>query len=232
MVRKSKKEKVKEKLQKLRKQGKKNLKKAKAIGKEEIDKIKNEAEQVKEKILNVPNAITLLRILATPILVYVLLGDFNKYFQAATFVVFALSDALDGFIARNFNQKTRFGAKFDMLADRIFFSTVLIVLAIRLFALPNAFISSPYLILLLLCREIIGLPMFIYMLLRGKKTFFPAKISGKLTTLMQGVAIGAILIDLPYVIIPMIITGISGIWAGLTYWRDSFEFLKKRKRKN
>ena len=67
---------------------------------------------------NVPNILTTLRVLAAPLLAYALLhGQFELAFY--TFIVAAITDALDGWIARHFNQMTHYGAVMDPLADKL-----------------------------------------------------------------------------------------------------------------
>lgn len=69
------------------------------------------------KLVNVPNAITLLRVALIPVLVaLIVLGEYEWAFTV--FCVSAISDLLDGFIARRFDLRTRFGAIADPLADK------------------------------------------------------------------------------------------------------------------
>ncbi len=68
--------------------------------------------------LTVPNLITMVRILATPLFIIFLLD--NSYGRAmAVFVIAGLSDLADGYIARNFKQKSPLGALLDPLADKL-----------------------------------------------------------------------------------------------------------------
>lgn len=68
--------------------------------------------------ITIPNLITMVRILATPLFVIFLLN--NAYPQAmAVFVLAGLSDLADGYIARNFKQKSPLGALLDPLADKL-----------------------------------------------------------------------------------------------------------------
>jgi cardiolipin synthase (CMP-forming) len=68
--------------------------------------------------LTVPNLITMVRILVTPLFIIFLLK--NAYSQAmAVFVLAGLSDQADGYIARNFQQKSPLGAMLDPLADKL-----------------------------------------------------------------------------------------------------------------
>lgn len=68
--------------------------------------------------MNVALTITLLRFLLAPLLVWVLLRE-DHTAALGVFLVGSLSDALDGYIARRFNQCTPLGALLDPLADKL-----------------------------------------------------------------------------------------------------------------
>jgi cardiolipin synthase len=77
-------------------------------------------------ILNIPNAITLIRIASTPLIIYL------TYVNQLTLVcilifISSFSDWLDGFIARRFNQFTRLGELLDPISDRIYILTLLYI---------------------------------------------------------------------------------------------------------
>jgi CDP-diacylglycerol--glycerol-3-phosphate 3-phosphatidyltransferase len=71
--------------------------------------------------LNLPNALTLLRILAVPVVVVALLVEMpnGDVIAAAVFAAAALTDGLDGYIARSRNSITTFGKLMDPLADKL-----------------------------------------------------------------------------------------------------------------
>ena len=73
------------------------------------------------RALNLPNALTLLRIFLVPLLVVVLLTriEGHVYLGAAIFLVAVLTDYLDGFFARRRNEVTRLGILLDPLADKL-----------------------------------------------------------------------------------------------------------------
>lgn len=76
----------------------------------------------------VANAITVLRIALVPLVVYLLVRGERE--QALwLFALAGLSDALDGFVARNFNQRTRLGAILDPLADKLLIVATALALA-------------------------------------------------------------------------------------------------------
>ena len=71
--------------------------------------------------MNLPNALTLLRIFLVPLLVVVLLTriEGHVYFGTAVFLLAVLTDYLDGFFARRRNEVTRLGILLDPLADKL-----------------------------------------------------------------------------------------------------------------
>lgn len=81
----------------------------------------------------VPNALTILRILVTPLLLYLLYrATLAGHFWALTLFVFAaISDWLDGKLARRYKVKSRLGQYLDPMADKILVLGTFIVLAIR-----------------------------------------------------------------------------------------------------
>jgi CDP-diacylglycerol--glycerol-3-phosphate 3-phosphatidyltransferase len=80
--------------------------------------------------LNVPNALTVLRILAVPVLVVALLGETpnGDVIAAIVFALAALTDGLDGYIARRRREVTTFGKLMDPLADKLLVVAALISL--------------------------------------------------------------------------------------------------------
>jgi len=80
--------------------------------------------------LNLPNALTLLRILAVPVVVVALLGETSNgdAFAAAVFALAALTDGLDGYFARSRGAVTTFGKLMDPLADKLLVTAALVSL--------------------------------------------------------------------------------------------------------
>ena len=72
--------------------------------------------QNKENIYNLPNFISLYRLMSIPILWYIAYSGNEKVFFYL-FLLNMFTDVLDGFIARKFNLQTKFGAKLDSIAD-------------------------------------------------------------------------------------------------------------------
>ena len=82
------------------------------------------------EIWNLPNALTLLRIFLVPFLVVVLLTKFTgrEYVGLSIFLVAAITDFLDGWLARRRHQTTRLGALLDPIADKLLMSAAFISL--------------------------------------------------------------------------------------------------------
>ncbi|HEX2706464.1 MAG TPA: CDP-diacylglycerol--glycerol-3-phosphate 3-phosphatidyltransferase [Solirubrobacterales bacterium] len=80
--------------------------------------------------LNLPNALTLLRILAVPVVVVALLGETpnGDALAAAVFALAALTDGLDGYFARSRDAVTTFGKLMDPLADKLLVTAALVSL--------------------------------------------------------------------------------------------------------
>jgi CDP-diacylglycerol--glycerol-3-phosphate 3-phosphatidyltransferase len=80
--------------------------------------------------LNLPNVLTLLRILAVPVIVVALLGETpnGDALAAGVFALAALTDGLDGYIARRRRDVTTFGKLMDPLADKVLIIAALVSL--------------------------------------------------------------------------------------------------------
>ena len=78
--------------------------------------------------LSIPNLITLARILLVPVVVYAIaLGELRLAFLL--FMAAAISDAVDGFLAKRFGMKTELGAYLDPLADKVLIVSIYVTLA-------------------------------------------------------------------------------------------------------
>jgi cardiolipin synthase len=79
--------------------------------------------------INIPNILTVARILITPLFVILLMKNLFGH-ALVLFTLAAVSDGLDGFIARYFNQRTVMGAYLDPIADKLLLSAAFVSLAI------------------------------------------------------------------------------------------------------
>src|SRR5947207_12371432 len=87
-------------------------------------------EDVSTEIWNLPNSLTLFRIFLVPLLVVVLLTKFygREYAGLAIFLLAAITDFFDGYVARRYNKMTKLGALLDPMADKLLMSAAFISL--------------------------------------------------------------------------------------------------------
>lgn len=81
--------------------------------------------------MNVPNTLTVLRVVMIPFFVAFMIGDIteaDKYIALGIFIAASLTDTLDGYLARKNNQVTNFGKFMDPLADKLLVCSALICL--------------------------------------------------------------------------------------------------------
>ena len=80
--------------------------------------------------MNVPNTLTIIRVLLIPFFVAFMLCNitaYDNYIALAIFIVASLTDTLDGYLARKNNQVTNFGKFMDPLADKLLVISVMLV---------------------------------------------------------------------------------------------------------
>ncbi len=137
--------------------------------------------------MNVPNILTLIRILLTPLFVILLLKDMFPM-ALLVFAIAGISDGLDGFIARYFNQRTSLGAYLDPAADKLLLTSAFVTMAVMK-------VIPAWLAVIVISRDVI-IVMGIAILTLFQKAYEvrPSLIS-KLTTTCQIVTVLASLFD-------------------------------------
>jgi cardiolipin synthase (CMP-forming) len=174
--------------------------------------------------MTVANMITVLRVILVPIFVIYMING-RTFAALIIFGIATVSDALDGFVARVFHQKSSLGAHLDPLADKILLSTAYIVLALY------AMIPS-WLTVLIISRDvIILLGVLLFYLTHYPVTIHPSILS-KATTCVQLITILIVLskgyIDVPYPDPYMFwLAGLLTIASGLQYIRIGLIILNK-----
>lgn len=152
--------------------------------------------------MNLPNKLTMTRILLIPVFVVVFYLDFIPYNVAISAAIFALAagtDFLDGYIARSRNLVTNLGKFLDPIADKVLVSTALILLLTKpavlevLFFKDWGLIVSGICVAIILARElIIG---GFRMVAAERKLVLAADIYGKIKTSFTDVVIGVLLVS-------------------------------------
>ncbi|GAB5449939.1 MAG: CDP-diacylglycerol--glycerol-3-phosphate 3-phosphatidyltransferase [Halioglobus sp.] len=140
--------------------------------------------------INIPNSLTILRILLIPVLVVVFYVPFDRHLlvAAAIFGLAALTDLVDGYLARKLGQMTAFGAFLDPVADKLMVVVALVLLVERhdtlLFTLAACVIIG---------REIVVSALREWMAELGERTSVAVSYIGKVKTTFQMIAITALL---------------------------------------
>jgi cardiolipin synthase len=140
-------------------------------------------------VLNLPNFLTLLRIIAVPVfLIFLADNDFGA--ALAVFVLAGITDSLDGAIARITNTRTTLGAYMDPLADKM-----LILSGFVVFALMDA--VPRWLTVVVISRDVIILIGYLslFLLTQQLMEIRPSPIS-KAATFLHLVTLGAVLLNL------------------------------------
>ena len=171
------------------------------------------------KELNLPNTLTIFRILALPFCAYALfkIGGDDDSWRIIAFTLFfivGLSDILDGKIARSRNQITEFGKLLDPIADKAMLSTSSIGASIL--GILSWWVTAIFLI-----REVAVTILRFAVIKNG---VIPASKGAKLKTFFQNFGVGFYILPLPsYLNIPrdifMAIAIYLTITTGVTYFR-------------
>ncbi len=85
------------------------------------DAVPGEGEQDLDRILTIPNIITLVRLLCLPLFWWLLFSRHDRFGAALLLGALGATDWCDGYIARHYNQVSNFGKMFDPTADRLLF---------------------------------------------------------------------------------------------------------------
>jgi CDP-diacylglycerol--glycerol-3-phosphate 3-phosphatidyltransferase len=154
------------------------------------EKVASMVDPAPPRFWNVPNTLTMSR-LGLGIVVFALIAN-EFYFSAfVLFVVAALTDALDGYLARLLNQATPLGRQLDPLIDKVIVAGTYIYLL----GIPGTGVQ-PWMVTVIVVRELLiqGLRSH----LEGQGEAFGAKTAGKLKTLFQCLSISAVLLVLSW----------------------------------
>ncbi len=179
-----------------------------------------------ERFWNLPNTITVLRAAVVPVLLILPLasGRTGSQVLAWIFIVAAVSDLVDGWLARRGQQVTSIGKLLDPLADKLLVTTALVVL-VSVGRIPA---WATWMVVVIIGRELAVTG------LRGIASaggrVMAASSLGKAKTLTQNVAIGALLfpdptLDLPAHAIGLSLLGLATaltLWSGYAYFADYF----------
>ena len=165
--------------------------------------------------MNVPNLLTLVRILCVPVFVAVYLVPGAYIWAAAIFTIAAITDGLDGYLARRLEQTTAFGAFLDPVADKLI---VVSALALLIGSHSSVWMTLPGLIII--GREVVISALREWMAEMNRRGLVRVSWLGKLKTVLQMVAIIILLANPPLLGRPWVMVGLALMYVAviLTLW--------------
>lgn len=178
-----------------------------------------------KKALNTPNLLALFRIALAPLMLWFLVDRNNElfaswhpswldYFAGLIFVIASVTDFFDGFIARNWDQKTKLGAILDPLADKM----LMLAGFLGLMLIDRA---SVWAVFLILTREFFITGLRVMAVAEGKSV--AASMAGKVKTVVQMIAIGFLIMNWPYATALLWVAVALTLYSGYEYSKEYFK---------
>lgn len=177
---------------------------------------------------NIPNLLTLFRIFLIPVFVFCFYSthEHARFLAAFVFWLAAITDALDGYLARKLNQATPFGAFLDPVADKAIVSAALVLIAVDMQSLA---VTVPA--FLMISREIIISGLREWMAGVGRSAQVKVSDMGKWKTAVQMLAlIGMIWQPLDWInqlsLVLLYLATLLTLWSMWEYLRAAWTDLK------
>ena len=180
-------------------------------------------------MINLPNILSMTRILLVPLLMVVLLTKFegreiigleNEFIALIVFLVAALTDFLDGFIARRRQQVTRLGQLLDPAADKILTSSAFV-------ALVELGLMPAWMVVVVIARE------FAVSALRSvaalQNVAISAAFAGKVKTTIQITTIAVLIVSTPLEPLQRIVPGLQWLTVLVTLYSGAEYFVQFRR---
>lgn len=174
--------------------------------------------------MTIANSITILRILLIPVFVMFVVyygasvarGEPQEWIRWSAIVVFliaSVSDAFDGWLARRLNQVSRLGAALDPIADKGLLLSAIIALSLSPWedSLPLWF---P---ILVIARDLVIVTGCVVVHWYNNRLEVRPTFIGKAATALQMTAVTWVMLQLPYLEIPVILAGLATLISGLEY---------------
>lgn len=163
--------------------------------------------------MNTANKLTMLRVIMIPVFLAALYVEFPFHYIAAlaVFILASVTDFIDGYIARHFNQTTDFGKFMDPLADKLLVTSAMLWF-VEVGQMPA------WALLIVIAREfaVSGLRM----VAAPKGVVIAAAWSGKIKTASTMVCICLMLLPIPVILntVCVVVILVTTIWSGIEYF--------------
>jgi CDP-diacylglycerol--glycerol-3-phosphate 3-phosphatidyltransferase/cardiolipin synthase len=189
-------------------------------------------DQNEEQVLklNLANILTLLRIASIPVVVVCFYSplDYARPIAAILFGLAAITDLIDGWVARKFGQVSRFGEFLDPVADKLMVAIVLVMLV-----QAQASWFEDVIAMIIIGREITISALREWMATIGKRANVKVSIAGKVKTTLQMFGIAFMVWKVPIYGIPiytigfilLVLAAVMTIWSMIIYLRAAWPFI-------
>ncbi len=155
--------------------------------------------------MNIPNLITIIRILLVPLTVWLIISE--AYGAAfLTFMAAGISDGIDGFIARRFNLRTDLGAHLDPVADKALLVSIYVTLGFMR-------VLPAWLVILVVTRDVMIIGAFMLSLLMARPVKIAPLMISKINTAAQIILVVLVLglLELHRDLEPLVSIGMVGV---------------------
>lgn len=194
--------------------------------------------------MNLPNKLTVLRLLLVPVIVVVLLlevSTLTNILGAAIFLITAFTDFLDGKIARKRGLVTDFGKFLDPLADKFMVLSAMMCIMYRSHSNVLLFNIFMWLVMVTVFREL-AVASIRLIAAKNANIVVAANMLGKIKTVSQIVCVMAALLEpvlakidvlfffgsYPVTIVSSVITLVMTVWSGIVYIATYWKYLDKK----
>lgn len=194
--------------------------------------------------MNLPNKLTVLRLLLVPVIVVVLLLEVSTVTNivgAVIFLLTALTDLLDGRIARKHGLVTDFGKFLDPLADKFMVLSAMMCIMYRSHSNALLFNIFMWLVMITVFREL-AVASIRLIAAKNANIVVAANMLGKIKTVSQIVCVMAALLEpvlanidflfffgsFPITIASSVVTLVMTVWSGIVYIATYWKYLDKR----
>ena len=180
--------------------------------------------------LNLANILTLLRIASIPVVVICFYSplDYARPIAAVLFGLAAITDMIDGWVARRFGQMSRFGEFLDPVADKLMVAIVLVMLV-----QAQSSWFEDVIAMIIIGREITISALREWMATIGERANVKVDITGKIKTTLQMFGIAFMVWKVPLFGIPvytigfvlLVLAAVMTIWSMVVYLRAAWPFI-------
>ncbi|MGN1280381.1 MAG: CDP-diacylglycerol--glycerol-3-phosphate 3-phosphatidyltransferase [Succinivibrio sp.] len=189
-------------------------------------------------MIKLPNILTLIRLGLIPVFIILFYWptDMSNFYAAIVFVIAALTDLLDGYLARKMKLTSKFGAFLDPVADKIIVCTALVLIVEHyslyrdvLYPHLGKFITIPAMIII--AREITVSALREWMAELGKRANVAVSWVGKWKTTIQLVAISGLIwrhseVMIYAAVTLLIVATVLTIWSMVMYLKAGWVYMK------